>query len=95
MLGSRIVVPQGTEIEAEYLRGGDPFGSPSTLPPGNYIVDRYSGVWEDGNEDLVLILADADWDENGRVTYHSNKRRYRVQRSNLVVTIDLFPHGGG
>lgn len=87
MIGTRIVVPQGTEIQATYLRGGTGFGTSATLPSGKYIVDDYQGE----GEDAELLLADADWNDfDGYCHYHSNKHIYRVRRKDLVVTIDLF-----
>jgi hypothetical protein len=85
MIGNKVVVPQGTDILATYHRGGDVLGNHATLPPGKYIVDE-----TDELPHGQVVLAVADWDDSGRVTFHSNKHRYAVARRSLVVTIDLL-----
>jgi hypothetical protein len=94
MIGTHITVPQGTEIKADYLRGGQGFGAPSTLPAGQYIVDGYNVPdWcseEEADMETELLLADARWDDRGRVSYHSGKHIYKVKRKNLIVRLDLL-----
>jgi hypothetical protein len=85
MTGNKIVVPEGTDIRATYHRGGDVLGTYTTLPPGKYIVDE-----TDELPHGQVVLAAADWDGAGRVTFHSNKHRYAVARRSMVVTIDLL-----
>lgn len=86
MVGTKIIVPNNCPISATYHRGGDPIGSYATIPSGKYIVQRYDGE----DDEVFLVLAAADWDNRGRVTFESNKHKYKVRRRNLVVTIDLL-----
>ncbi len=89
MIGQRIIIPVGSEIRADYLRGGRGFGSPGNIPAGCYIVDGC-----DYEEEPTLLLAHAGWecdeDTDSRETYCSGKHIYRVKRKDLVITIDLF-----
>jgi hypothetical protein len=66
----QIELTKGLPIFMEYLRYGEPTGNARLLEAGRYIVDK-------ATEDEV-ILAPADWDKEGRVTFHSTKHTYRI-----------------
>lgn len=57
-------------IFMEYLRWDEPSGSVRLLEAGRYIVDKAA--------DDEVILAPADWDKDGHVTFHSTKHTYRI-----------------
>ena len=93
MIGTKIEVPKGAKIPACYRRNGRGICTSflQVLPPGQYIVDfADTEGWDEEEEELRLLLAHAEWDKNGKVTYHSNKHLYLVRRRDLKITIDLL-----
>ena len=81
MIGTKIEVPESAKIKACYRRGGRGLSTSllDDLPPGQYIVDDVGYDEEETN----LLLADASWNADGRVTYHSCKHLYLVRRRDL------------
>lgn len=92
MIGTKIEVPKGAKIKADYRRGGRGLFPLfyDELPSGQYIVDDYDTIDGWDGEETHILLADASWDEDGKVTYHSCKHLYLVRRRDLKVTIDLL-----
>jgi len=78
--GDKIELSEDLAIDHETLRWGKPGGSESFLHKGRFIVDHVypNEVW----------LADADWNEDGRVTYHSTKHAHIVKGKREVQFLE-------
>jgi len=83
--GSKIIVERGLPIPHRYTRYKEPTDFVETLHSGKFIVE-----WCD---EYQCHLADADWDEDGRITFHSSKHGHLIQIEDLEK-LTLFKAGG-
>jgi hypothetical protein len=79
---SRVVVRKEIPVPHAELRWGEDNGKVASLHTGRYIVDRI--------ENGKVLLADADWDLDGSITFHSTKHGHRVPLAKLNANRPLF-----
>lgn len=69
-IGDKIEIPASMPILHTQLRWKAPFEHLTSLHEGRFIVDELTQEFVD--------LADADWNADGRITFHSSKHGHRL-----------------
>jgi hypothetical protein len=78
--GDRIELLEDLAIDNTELRWEKSVGSEPFLHSGQYIVE-YATEGE-------VRLADAEWDEKGRITFHSTKHRHVVKGEKAIEFLE-------
>jgi hypothetical protein len=91
-VGDKISVIHG--VSANYCRGDLDDGVGVTLPLTRYIVTDFRTKLHD-SDSVIVRLAAADWTDEGRTTFRSNKHIYYVMEDLLrdSVVINFTTEG--
>lgn len=82
--GQRFELIEDAALDNQELRWGNPSDETPWLHKGRYIIDVVSPA--------KVQVSDADWDEAGRVTFHSTKHGHVVMGKRNIEALKRLIH---